>query len=737
MPSCSFRVFSFAVLIYLISLPAAFCQDFTIIALPDTQNEAQFFPSVMKSQTQWIVNNQQTLNIQMVLGEGDIVNDGADNTQQANADAAIRLLDTAGVPYMLAIGNHDYDGANPKASRSALGFNQWFGPARYADYSYYKGNLSDSNENFYGELTIDGQPYLFLILEYRPRAASLDWADSILSANPGMKAIVVTHSFLLPSGKREDRCDTQDMPLPANADGHDVWQRLRKHANVMMVLNGHYTNGTVSHRTDLGDHDNLVNQIFTDYQTAPNGGDGWLRILTFHPASNTISVQTYSPFLNQFKTDAADQFTLSINNPNPSTGKGSISGRVRNSSTCAAVSGAKVSAGGTSTTTASDGTYTLPIAPGQYTFSALDTGFNGAAAAEMVNDSLNTELNLYPTPSGSAPCPLSSASPSVTICTPSATSPLLSPVTVVAGATDSNAVSFMQVYLDHVAQVTQSGKAITAQVAMTNGTHRLTVQAKDSTGAIFNQTENIVVGSGSSPTPTPTPTPSPIPTPTPSPTPSPTPGTCQGGSASPSVNICSPLNGATVSSPVHVVAATTDSVSVKFIQIYVDGTAVFTASGGSLDANIAMAAGSRRVTVQAKDSSGVIFKQTIFITVQSGSPTPTPTPSPTPTPTPTPSPTPSPTPGTCQGGSASPSVNICSPLNGATVSSPAHVVAATTDSVSVKFIQIYVDGSAVFTTSGGSLDTNVAMAAGSRRVTVQAKDSAGVIFKKTIFITVQ
>ncbi|HEX5433858.1 MAG TPA: Ig-like domain-containing protein, partial [Candidatus Angelobacter sp.] len=584
----------------------------------DTQNEAQFFPSVMKSQMQWIVNNQQALNIKMVLGEGDIVNDGGSNTQQANADAAVRLLDTAGVPYMLAIGNHDYDGANPKASRSALGFNQWFGPARYANYAFYKGNLSHSNENFYGELTIDGQPYLFLILEFRPRSASLNWADSILSANPGMKTIVVTHSFLLSSGKREDRCDSQDMPLPANANGEGVWQRLRKHANVMMVLSGHFTNGNVSHRADLGDHGNLVNQIFTNYQTAPHGGNGWLRILTFHPASNTISVRTYSPFLNQFKTDAANQFTLSINNPNPRTGKGSISGRVRNSSTCAALSGAKVSVGGASATTASDGSYTLHLAPGQYTFSALPAGFNGVAAPETVNDSLITELNLYPTRLGAAPCALKAASPSVTICTPSASSPLLSPVTVVAGIKDANAVPSLKILVDGAAKVSKSGKAITAQVPMTAGTHTLTVQAKDSVGVLFKQTENIAVGSGSgpAPTPTPSPTPAPSPTPTPAPTPTPTPGACQGGATSPSVNICSPLNGATLSSPVHVVAASTDSVPVKFIQIYVDGKPVFTTSGGSLNANISMAVGSRRLTVQAKDSSGVIFKKTIFVTVQ-------------------------------------------------------------------------------------------------------------------------
>lgn len=240
-------------------------------------------------------------------------------------------------------------------------------------------------------------------------------------------------------------------------------------------------------------------------------------------------------------------------------------------------------------------------------------------------------------------------------------------------------------------------------------------------GAVFKPTESIMAGNWSGPIPSPAPTSTAAPTATPSA--SPASATCQGGAASPSVNICSPLNGAAVNSPVHVVAATTDSASVKFIQIYLDGRAVFSARGGRLDANVAMGAGSRRVTVRAKDSAGVTFNKTIFITVQSAIPTPTPIPSPAPV--------------ACQADTASPSVDICSPLNGATLSSPVHVAAATADSVAVKFIQIYVDGRAVFTTSGGSLDTDVAMPAGSRRVTVEAKDSAGVVFKKTISIILQ
>ena len=100
-------------------LSAIFCfaqqvtpPDFTFILFPDTQNEAQYFPQVMASQTKWVANNRTNLNIQAVLGLGDIVNDGASTAQQQNADAAIKVLDNAGIPYLLSIGNHDYDGAN-------------------------------------------------------------------------------------------------------------------------------------------------------------------------------------------------------------------------------------------------------------------------------------------------------------------------------------------------------------------------------------------------------------------------------------------------------------------------------------------------------------------------------------------------------------------------------------------------------------------------------------------------
>src|SRR5215813_9987834 len=81
---------------------------------------------------------------------------------------------------------------------------------------------------------------------------------------------------------------------------------------------------------------------------------------------------------------------------------------------------------------------------------------------------------------------------------------------------------------------------------------------------------------------------------------------------------------------------------------------------------------------------------------------------------------------------ASPSVTLCTPTDGASgLTSPVHVNAGTTDSRPVNLIQIYLDGAKKYEIAQNWLDTDVVMADGTHRLTVQARDSIGVIFKKT------
>jgi Carboxypeptidase regulatory-like domain/Calcineurin-like phosphoesterase len=595
--------------------------DFSIIVLPDPQNETQYYPQVLNSQTQWIVNNQKALNIQIVLSEGDNINDGASTAQLQNLDAAFRLLDNAGIPYLLAIGNHDYNGFNPKASRDLTGFNQWFGPGRFAGKAYFKGNFpAGSNANSYGVLTINGQQYLFIGLEYRPTGASLDWAESILAANPDKEVIVVDHSFVLKNSRREDLCDDQDMPA-SNATGQATWMRLRKYRNITMFLSGHFTGGSGAHRSDLGDNGNLVNQLFADYQDYANGGNGWLRIMTFHPVTNSISVQTYSPYLNQYMTDATNQFTLIYHNNFPNAGKGTISGKVRNRSSCAAVAGIKVSAGSISTASAADGSYQLQVPPGKYTVTASGAGWNSNSQIESVSDSLDTQMNFYLTTGSPTPTPTPTPTPApppsgctattvgVKVCAPIAASTVSSPVRFTAAAKSTLPITAMRIYIDNVSVYQTSAASLDVSLPVSSGAHNVVVQAWDSSGAVFKLPLTVTVTLGPTPTPTPTPTPSPTPTPTP------TPSGC--AAAIVGVTICLPAPGSTTSSPVHVTAAAKSAtVPITVMRIYVDNLSKYTVNAATIDTSLAIPAGTHTMVVQAWDAKGTVFKKSQALIVR-------------------------------------------------------------------------------------------------------------------------
>jgi len=91
---------------------------------------------------------------------------------------------------------------------------------------------------------------------------------------------------------------------------------------------------------------------------------------------------------------------------------------------------------------------------------------------------------------------------------------------------------------------------------------------------------------------------------------------CPLSTVSPSVTICAPTGGSTDGSPVQVTAGTTAATTVNLIQVYVDGVKKYELAAGTVNTTVAMAAGSRRVTVQARDASGVWFKSTVYVTVQ-------------------------------------------------------------------------------------------------------------------------
>jgi hypothetical protein len=267
-------------------------EDFTIIVLPDTQYYSDDNPEVIfHAQTQWIVDNQAALDIVYVIHEGDIVNIASQTSQWINADAAMDLLDAAAIPYGVLPGNHDqYPMGDPSGTTN---YNTYFGVSRFSGKPYYGGHHGFDNDNNYALFTAGGMDFIVINLEYNVELAAITWADNLLTTYSDRRAIVVSHSILgyPPSGS----------PIaPFTAIGQDIYDELRDNPNLFLMLCGH--NHAEGWRADVY-NDHLIYTVLADYQDLTAGGNGWLRILTFSPDNDEITVTTYSPTLDDYGTD--------------------------------------------------------------------------------------------------------------------------------------------------------------------------------------------------------------------------------------------------------------------------------------------------------------------------------------------------------------------------------------------------------------------------------------------------
>ena len=77
-----------------------------------------------------------------------------------------------------------------------------------------------------------------------------------------------------------------------------------------MTLNGHWNSERLEVAYNSLGHP--VYQIQVDYQSRPNGGNGWLQMYTFVPTEDKIRVTTYSPWLNSWESDRNSEFYLTL-----------------------------------------------------------------------------------------------------------------------------------------------------------------------------------------------------------------------------------------------------------------------------------------------------------------------------------------------------------------------------------------------------------------------------------------
>jgi hypothetical protein len=247
------------------------------------------------SQMNWLKKSKDSLNFPMVLHVGDIVD--YDNYEHWDkASEGFDILDRSGLPYALAVGNHDTEAVGEHTGSAAPGnvnanlrktekFNNYFPISRLtAQRGRFEPGKSD---NALYTFRAGGLYWLVVTLEFEARQEVIDWANKVIPKFPTYNVIILTHFHLNAKGEIN-----QNNAGYGNLTNQSIYDQ--------MILSGH--TGSSAWRVDKGVKGNNIYQILQDYQGQDSGG-GYIRLLEIDTRAGTIGAKMYSPFYNITKTD--------------------------------------------------------------------------------------------------------------------------------------------------------------------------------------------------------------------------------------------------------------------------------------------------------------------------------------------------------------------------------------------------------------------------------------------------
>jgi hypothetical protein len=225
---------------------------------------------------------------------------------------------------------------------------------------------------------------------------------------------------------------------------------------------------------------------------------------------------------------------------------------------------------------------------------------------------------------------MTGSKPEVLVTSPAGGASLTSPVTIEASAfpTPGHSITGWWIYVDSVATYSAGALSwIAPKVTMKTGTHTVVIRAWDTGGGFGDQTFNVTVAA-----------------------------------LKPTVSVLTPLNNASVGSPMNIqaTASPTAGQKVSSWSVLVDSKTVYTAGAvSSINTKLSLAAGKHTVIVRAWDTSKAYGDKTLTLT-----------------------------------SSSKPAVTVSAPAIAASVTSPIRLTASATPSAghSINKWWVYVDG---------------------------------------------
>ncbi|MFD7766210.1 metallophosphoesterase [Streptomyces sp. NPDC059787] len=318
--------------------------DFSIVHFTDTQYlsegaveqetaaERAVWEKAYGDVTRWIAANKDERKISYVAHTGDIIENNirkpADEATQRQVVGEMevsseqqRILDDAGIPNGVIAGNHDNQSGTENGP-DAL-YNRYYGPDRYQALSEgwrhaeYGGPWRPGdNQNHYDLFSAGGVDFVVVGLSYGVTKEEAAWAASVFARHPDRNGILLSHDYLAPSSSPDGRGAPFSAP-----DGSMLYKTVvQDNPNVFLILAGHEHGVGTNVRPEVGEVSHGVVELLADYQfytvsadrlglTEVGGyrpddqlrfGSSFFRMLQFDVDRAELTVDTYSPLLDEF-----------------------------------------------------------------------------------------------------------------------------------------------------------------------------------------------------------------------------------------------------------------------------------------------------------------------------------------------------------------------------------------------------------------------------------------------------
>ncbi|MEO5663784.1 MAG: metallophosphoesterase [Nocardioides sp.] len=318
--------------------------DFSLVHYTDTQylsegaveqetpEERAVWEKAYGDVTRWVAANAKDRKIAYVAHTGDIIENNIRLPATPELERQVvgemelsssqqQVLDDAGIANGVIAGNHDNQSGTEDGPEAI--YNRYYGPDRYAaaarrwQNASYGGPWRDGdNQNHFDLFSAGGLDFVVVGLSYGVTRDEAEWADEIFKRFPGRNGILLSHDYLKPSTSPDGRGATFSAP-----DGAMLFNTIvADNPNVFLILAGHEHGVGTNVKPQVGDIGNGVVELLADYQfytvsadrlglTEAGGysptdqlrfGASFFRMLQFDVDRGEMSVDTYSPLLDDF-----------------------------------------------------------------------------------------------------------------------------------------------------------------------------------------------------------------------------------------------------------------------------------------------------------------------------------------------------------------------------------------------------------------------------------------------------